>query len=335
MTGCRAIKALEWDERVVRKSLTPVSRDSDGVFHVAGEPERTDVFEIRAREIAGFVEGFSPDVLVVDYLPIGLGGELQALGERKSPLPDSCKVVWGIPYTKRITRPKNPPRNPRIRRWMERFDAAVSYTTEDFEDTLTPLEPGGLPRLRHFSGYVAGRPKPGQEGSGRIVVLAGGGGNTSEMREILLRAARRLEASHPEVSFDFVVGPMGDYDSSMNQESNAIRFIPAAGVEEAAAAADLVISRCGYNSAFTLMNSEIPVIFMPQITPCFEQLDRAERIAILNGVRVVREDDANATDLLVSAIKELLHREHSKRPLPFSTRGAENCAHWFTTALWK
>ena len=327
VTGCRSLEALDWDSRIGLERLPAVEVGPDHLFHEAGHPESTGVMEQRSTKIREVCREFAPEQLVVDYLPGGLGGELLPLGEPDSPLQNSCRVVWGVPYTKRISRPVSRPRNPRIRRWMDRFDAVLAYTDREWEDPLPPLEVGGLPELRCHTGFITGVPAETDASSQKVVVLAGGGREAIQMAPLIKKSLKKMvEAGR--ISLRCVVGPLGDVSGVRDKLGRIAEIVPAASVEDAVHGATVVISRCGYNSSYTLLRSTAPIVFLPQISPCYEQLDRAAGFESIERVTVVREDAEKAAEDLFEAVSKALQEPHRARNLPFSVDGDRVTADW-------
>jgi len=327
VTGCRRLDAIEWDERIGLDRLPALEMGPDQQLHEAGHPERTDIMQKRSEFILESCRSFSPEIFVIDYLPAGLGGELLPLGGDDSPLPASTRVVWGVPYTKRISRPTSKPRNPRIRRWMDRFDAVLAYTDPSWEDPLPPLEPGGLPELKGYTGFITGQPALTDSTSREVVILAGGGREAIDMAPLIKESLGDLVAEG-KITIRCVVGPLGDSEKIASVLGSIASVVPAESVEEAVRSAAVVVSRCGYNSSYTLMRSEAPIIFLPQISPCFEQLDRAAGLKTIDRVRVLREDSGDAAEHLKKAVLESLGEPHSLRDLPFAVDGDVAAAKW-------
>lgn len=323
VTGCRRLDALKPDPRVRIERLPVVEITPEMRMCEAGVPDGFDVLDRRTKRIAELGEALAPDVFVVDYSATGLGGELVPVLSSGADWLRGCRIVWGVPYAKRISATSRPPRNPRVRAAMERYDAVLAYTDAAWENPLPVLEPAGLPLTRFFSGYITGHPSGPREH--RIVVLAGGGRGVRVMAEVVAAALRPLLQAG-KIEARFVAGPLGD-----TSELGALAAVPGLRVEaeatvEAAAGADLVISRCGYNSAYTLMCTEAPVIFLPQITACREQLDRAGRLAALEGVRELREDAEGAAATLRDLVRRALDAGRGKRQLPFRVNGQRTAA---------
>mgnify|MGYP003126620946 FL=1 len=322
VTGCRRLDALKWDDRLELKRLPALEMGPDQQLHEAGYPDRTNVMVERAEEICRVCREFSPDILVVDYLPGGLGGELLPLGAKGSPLESSCQVILGVPYTKRISRPQSRPKNPRIRRWMDRFTGVIAYTDPRWEDPLKPLEPGGLPQLQFYSGFITGEPAKTDPSSREVVVLAGGGREAIVMAPLVRRSLGPL-VRNGDITLRCVVGPLGELEAV-----DIATIVPTGSVEEAVSGARVIVARCGYNSSYTLLRAEAPVVFLPQISPCFEQLDRADGLKKIDRVAVVREDSEDAEAELSSAVAEAMRQPHGARKLPFTLDGAERAAGW-------
>src|SRR5206468_9488079 len=99
---------------------------------------------------------------------------------------------------------------------------------------------------------------------------------------------------------------------AMAPEGVTVRsFMP--GLEALIAAADVVISRAGYNTVCELLGSGTPAVLVPRVLHRDEQLIRARRLADLQLAHVLDEERMEP-ETLARAVHEML--EIGRRPCP-------------------
>jgi predicted glycosyltransferase len=108
-----------------------------------------------------------------------------------------------------------------------------------------------------------------------------------------------------------------------------VELLERGGAEECTRDAAVVVGRCGYNTAFSLANTDLPLIFIPWPSPdpaYTEQFDRARALATLPGIWWLDERESDAAEKLAQALEKALKRGRVPRELPFTTGGAEAAA---------
>jgi predicted glycosyltransferase len=67
-----------------------------------------------------------------------------------------------------------------------------------------------------------------------------------------------------------------------------------ASLEEALAGASAVVSRCGYNNAYALLQTGLPTVFCPFDDPSSDQVQRADALSRVGRVWAVAERAGDA-----------------------------------------
>lgn len=334
ITGCRFLDRIAVDGRVGVEALPPVEM-SDGVrFAPAGEHDGGDIMEERARRIEEFARSWSPDVMLVDHNATGLGGELipTLLAARREGWP--TRFVWGVRDIPAAPAPAGraprPPRNPQIRAALDTYGGAVAYSDAGWIETFEGFRDYGLPARRDYVGVVAARPLPPVESPVPVVFgMTGGGWDGARLFRLLLEACRPMgEAGR--VRLRFLAGPFAaaEFLGEACAAADWVEVWPTGTAEEGARDAAVVVSRAGYNSAYTLAQTPLPLVFVPFPDPGGEQVYRASLLARLPNVSAVDERAEGAAALLARQVERGLGAGRAERSLPFRVDGAERAAEW-------
>jgi predicted glycosyltransferase len=338
ITGCRFLDHLDLDPRIEVVRLPALRPTAGGRLEPVDGGPLGPVLQERTRRIAAEVEGWRPHVALVDHNPLGLLGELtKALdASRKAAVP--TRFVWGLRdiwgaagYLDKM----RPFRDLGSR--LECYHGAIAYTDANWLDTFGEHPGVALPPHRRSVGFVTGPvPAPSVAGAGGaagepplIAALSGGGAQAGDLLDLLLEAAGdALEAG--ELRLRFVIGPFTP-EEPLRERAGGRRGIdlwPEGSVEEAVEGASLVVSRVGYNTAYTLVRTGLPVVFVPIQAENGEQALRAARLAELDGVWSVDETAGELAPALRDAIRRGLAGTPVARRLPFAVDGARRAADW-------
>lgn len=234
---------------------------------------------LAAGVLKGAIEGFSPDVLVVDTFPSGPHLELRgALREvpcrvliRRTVRYEASKapeIGAGLSHYQRIIVPDDPTPLPL---WgLETVEARCVRVLP-----ITAIERGEM-LTREQARAMLGLP------SGKVaLVVAGGGGD--------VEAARQLSALVPSlVRRGYVVvwarGPLSREAAPLG--SIELRRCP---IGPFLMAFDVAVSCAGYNSAHELAKAGVPTLLVPRARPFDDQEGRSSRFARLGIARVFDE----------------------------------------------
>lgn len=279
----------------------------------------------RGSLIAAHVSRLRPDRVLVDQLPLGLNAELMdaLLGA-----PEETRLCWGMPYPGVV---KPAPRNPRVRQALGRYGDAFVYTSGGFLDPVESYRNYVLPQRVHRLGVVVPEPAAPLPSDLPVVVgLAGAGIGAEAVIGLLLKVAAPMAAGG-RLRLRLIAGIYHSGGEALERarEMPGVELLARGGAEEMTRDATVVVGRCGYNSAFSMANTDLPVIFIPWHSPdpaSTEQIDRARALSALSGIWWLDERDPEAEARLRHALELGLARGRSPRELPFTTSGAEQAA---------
>lgn len=332
ITGCRFLDHLGVDPRIEIVRL-PALRPTEGgrLEPVDGGPLGR-VLQERTRRIVEEVERWRPHVVLVDHNPLGLLGELtKALdASRKAGAP--TRFVWGVrdiwgaaSYLDKM----RPFRDLGSR--VECYHGAIAYTDDRWLDTFGEYQGVEMPSRRRSVGFVTGRAPAAspREEPPWITALSGGGAQAGDLLDLLLEAVGG-SLDRGELRLRFVIGPFTPEEPLRARAGGrpGVDLWAEGEVEEAVDGASLVVSRVGYNTAYTVVQTDLPVVFVPIRAENREQSLRAARLAELDGVYSVEETETRPAAALAEAIHRGLAEAPVARRLPFAIDGARRAADW-------
>src|SRR5262245_7304348 len=280
----------------------------------------------RSRMLNEIVSGFAPDFVLVDKPPLGLMGELaQALVGLRArggthtvtgwrdilDSPDTIAEEWRRQQTMEVLETRYDEiwvyGDPRV------FDMREAY----------PMPRAVAERVRYL-GYLA--PSVSDEARGRAramsgagdgplaIVTMGGGEEGERLASCYLQAASRGLLPR-DLRTWVITGPFMPREGQERLRARAPRgvtvraFLP--GLEGMSAAADVVISRAGYNTVCELLGSGTPAVLVPRVLHRDEQVIRARRLAELELARIVDEARMEP-ETMARAVQDVL--EIGRRP---------------------
>ncbi|HSK27743.1 MAG TPA: hypothetical protein VK894_12615 [Jiangellales bacterium] len=259
-----------------------------------------EVVAIRAAVLRAALGSFAPELLVVDKVPLGLGGELvpalRRVRERHG-----TRTVLGLRDV--LDDPRTARSDWRRQRTTEalrrHYDEVWVYGDRAVHDLVdTCRVPPGLRGDVHHVGYLAeGRvaepvPPPGPAGGEPYVVgLVGGGQDGSRLATALAEAAGR-----PGVPHVVLVGgpylPGSTLEVLQAAAGPHLTVVPFAEQPERwLAGARAVVAMGGYNTVSELLTTTTPALIVPRTSPRLEQWVRAERLSALGLVDVLHPAD--------------------------------------------
>lgn len=296
-------------------SLRKLANDSYAARRLLVPP--ADIHRIRSGLLAGTVEGFQPDVMLVDKHHLGAGGELRdalathrrlggaaVLGLRDIlDAPETVRAEWAARDVSRCI--------------AGLYDRVLIYGQRGVFDTVAEYGlPADLERRAVFCGYVArqaGSPV-GMAARARSperlpVVLAtvGGGEDGASLIGAFLEASHGAPWRAVAVTGPQAPSPEDSRLESLARRAGAAlhRFLP--DLAGRMAGADVLVSMGGYNTLAEAMGLGLPVVCVPRIHPRREQLVRAEAFARLGLLECIRPE-VLAPATLREAIRRALRR---------------------------
>jgi predicted glycosyltransferase len=309
--------------------------------HIRSDDGDPDI-RARRRELAlEICREWRPDAVLIDYFPLGFAGELTEVFQAAIHENWPTRFVWGIPY------PHNAypsPKNPRLRECFSRFDSVMCYAEPDLLDPMTTFSHYPLPSRIVYTGFVAETPGEVRPSSTPVVVgLTGSGVGGQPIFDALVASLSEIRSApdwgnaaqgrgRVPPRLRFVVGLHGDptYFHETAAKYPWVEIWDEGSVEDATHDGSVVVTRSGYNSAFSLIQTPLPIVFVPGQSNYMhgEQVERAEALTRFPNVWMVNERvpgfDANFHDALRSATKAI----PTQRTLTFRVNGAENAANY-------
>jgi predicted glycosyltransferase len=345
MRTLRIARALAEDPEVDCRVLTGGSKldhiaipDNVGLFelpaahftlsaHICSEDGDPNIIERRRALALQICRDWQPDVVLVDYFPHGFGGELIDVFQTAMDENWPTRFVWGIPYGENAF---PAPKNPRMRRSVLHYDSIIAYAEPHFLDPMPGFAHYPTPERVFYAGIVAERPPQIQMASPPVVAGLTGSGVGGEMIfNVLVRVMEEIRRTVP-ARLRFVVGLHGDpapfYRTAA--ERSWIEIWEEGSAEAAVQDASAVVSRTGYNSSFSLIQTPLPLVFVPARTNYMrgEQFERARALAEFPHVWMVDERSETLDTDLLHAVRLALESGLTERKLPFRVNGASVAA---------
>lgn len=308
VTGCSALDRLALPPGVEVTSLPALLFRNDTYVAADGTRSAMDVMRDRAAQIVERLRAFRPHVLVADHTPLGLAGELlPALSAaRQEGWP--TRWVLGLPYPEGTLVARRLPPPPREQAAVAAYSAVLAYVPEE-QSFLHRLADWVPVATRVATGFVADAPLPAApaEPRGLVVVAAGGGSTAPDLCRLALAARRRLPVdSRPPMRL--LSGPLSDVAdlrrTTVGAADEGVSWIAHGHLKDLVRDAAVVVSRAGYNSAAFLLQTRLPLVFVPTVGASGDQLVRAASWPEWPGVRVVPPDAGDPEASLAGALAE-------------------------------
>ena len=279
--------------------------------------------ELRSSLIKKTAQFFKPDILLVDYTPTGVWGELiptlEMLKARKNP-PAIVLGLRDILDASSVTR----------KLWQDEgvydcifkfYDKVFIFGCQEIFDTAIQYGlTGDVGQKVAYCGYLSSNGTVRSKDEVRrelnvkkeklIVVTAGGGHDAYPMMQLSLKAFKLISKT-TSVEALFITGPL------MNAEHRESLEVQAANLpvrilkwtEDPLSymnASDLIITMAGYNTLMDSIQLRKPVIVIPRKGPSAEQRTRAELFSWLGIITAVEPAESLFPSELAQAIIENL-----------------------------
>jgi predicted glycosyltransferase len=304
-------------------SLPAMHKEPDGTYRSRSlGVSLKDLVSVRARTIGAAIDSFAPDVLIVDNVPRGAGGELDGTLKRLS-REGRTRCVLGLrdvlddPAT--IEREWSKTAN--VEAIREYFSAVWVYgDPRVFDPALEYGFPPDVADKVRYIGYLDRRAaKAAVEGDSplspvsslglsarRLMLCLVGGGQDGERVATAFAGATLPDDAEGLI----VTGPFMPRDAvrrlehltSSNPTLRVIEFTsePSGLVERA----DRIVAMGGSNTVSEILSYQKAALIVPRISPRREQLIRAERLSALGLVNMLHPDE-----LTPAALTRWLHAE--------------------------
>ncbi len=322
---------------VALEQLTPL-RSADSSFSSLADEHGAAVDdamrEQRRQQLLAAYDRISPDCLIIEAFPFArrqMRFELLPLLEHVHAQRSSRRALV-VSSVRDIVQPKSRERDKATAELVARyFDLVLVHGDERFARfSETFSEAGAVADRLAYTGMVA--PAPSAEGTGSsrrydVVVSAGGGAVGAALLDAAIgaRPLTRLAAGRWLV----VTGPNLPEDvfarlqAAQSDGLTLSRFEP--GLAAVIASARLSVSQAGYNTVADMLSGSAAGVLVPfEGAGEREQLVRAQRLAALGRVAVVRECQLDASSL-AAAIEAALDLDHPD-DFPVNLGGARNSA---------
>jgi predicted glycosyltransferase len=274
------------------------------------------IVAMRARLSLAAAQELRPDIAIVDYRPVGRGGDLRDTLEwlRTQGGCTNALGLWdvdddparlGQDWTEELASTV-----------AELYDLALFYGPPDPDDLrLTRLRAAGVPV--HATALVAEPPSaspPSDLGDGYLLVTTGGGIDGGELLYCVLRS---IALRPPGVAAVLVTGPMMPAAEvrrlrAAADELDALVVESRPDMADVLAGARAVIAMAGYNTVAEVIASGAPTLLVPRTFPRREQLNRARRWAEQGRIRMLDPDELDPARL-ADEIEELLRQPRASR----------------------
>ena len=278
--------------------------------------ELEELQSLRSEISLAATTAFSPDVVLVDQVPLGLGGELKRVLDAMKE--SDVRLVLGLRDIEDSPAHVERKWGHGMRDIIEHYyDAVMVYGPVDCQNALHCMGWQDIDVPVVHTGYVgAPMPECGPDDiePGYLLATAGGGADGYAMLEAVVAAVKAKPLPCPTV---VVTGPL-----MPNDDVERLRALAAGtGVELYEARTDMhrlivgaraVVSMAGYNTVAELMQARRPALLVPRVRPTEEQLVRAREVARRGQQAMLHPDDLSPRTMR-AALDRLLSRS---APLP-------------------
>ena len=286
--------------------------------------ERERIVDLRTDICRAAVERVEPDVVVVDYRPLGRdrdlvpaleaakvnGRTVTALGIWDSDdAPEALRGTWTPELMSEVA---------------PLYDLALVYGPPEPDDVrVVALREAGMPV--HETDFVSRPPAavgPSDLEPGYLLAMAGGGVDGFDMLDALLAAIQLRPLEVPVVIVTGPLMPDGDV-AGLKAVADGLDvkiYETRPDIRELLAGSQAVVSMAGYCSAAEVLASGKPALMVPRAVPREEQLNRARRLAAAGRTLLLEPADLGAATMR-DALDQLLSAE--ARPATVLTGAAD------------
>lgn len=293
------------------------SLKSDGVnfkrlLDAKGHEATTALLDERRRTTLSVLADMQPDVIITELFPFGrrvLSDEFRALLDaavKMTPRPFICASIRDI-----LAPPSKPAKVEATEAIIAAYyDAILVHSDPQIAplDASWPVSNSLRDKL-YYTGFVCAPPAADHRSkamSEMILVSAGGGTVGGPINATAVQAA----ALAPDLHWHLLVGGSDTLDRVAELQHQAPDNMTIEPVRpdfrKMLFSAAASVSMCGYNTALDILQAGTPAVFVPfDAGGEVEQSLRAQALAKLNGIEVLRAADLNVPEL-VKAVRRAL-----------------------------
>jgi len=305
--------------------------------------------ELRKGLIERTIEGFRPDVIVVDHEPTGVWDELKSACADQLDGADRPRWVLGI---------RDILDSPDVirKRWRQsgvdtfiasHYDSVLIYGDQAVYPSASEYGIDEMDNVRHeYVGYVVSERHADADNviartsdRAHVLVTGGGGRDAYPMMDALLRAMSDIPpAKRPDMTV--VAGPLMDAELAeqvkIRASELALNYLNSSdSLADLMQHADLLITMGGYNSMSEAIVNGVPIVVVPRVGPSAEQRLRAALFEKLNLVRQVSMSSELSNDLKQQLLHVRPRMQHAWPRLNVRFNGAQQAAAAIETLLQK
>jgi predicted glycosyltransferase len=323
----------------------------DGSFTVVSPTDKNraldEVKEERKKLLYSLFEKTAPDLFLIELYPFGrrsFAFEIEPILEavRQGDL-YSTKVVCSLRDIL-VEKKNHQTYEQRVLNLLNKyFDGLLVHADEtliSLGETFESTDKIRIPLV--YTGFVTPRPRAdgvkkvkthlGLKRKELLVVASAGGGRVGHnLLRAVVEAYARL-AGERQLRLCVFTGPFMP-EANFADLSDRVASFP--GIELARftgdflsylSAADLSISMAGYNTCMNILAAGVPSLVLP-FAQNREQRMRAEKLATLGGLNLLKEEDLEASRL-ATLIAEVLDSGRKPVNVPINLDGARETARW-------
>jgi predicted glycosyltransferase len=312
-------------------TLPTLRKHPDGHYspRVLCEP-LPEVLRLRSRLIETALTTFVPDLLIVDKVARGVGGELdhalrglRRLGRSRVVLglrdvldaPEAARREWQQAHTTATLR--------------RLYDAVWVYGDPRVYDLVHEYAlPESVAKITSYTGYLAKSPPEclrvrhpvttptAPPDRPFVLCLVGGGEDGQALADAFVHAP--LPEGHAGVLLTGPHMPLRHRERLRNEtrrRSDLTMHEFVAGAQDFVERAAAAVSMGGYNSVCELLAARCPTLLVPRSTPRAEQAVRAERLAAIGWVDVLPVVGATPGQIGEWLLRAVRRRPRPRRPI--------------------
>lgn len=316
--------APQLDHSTVRLlQLPPVRSDGTNFTRLLTDqdsPATEQYLAQRQADLISALAAFQPDILITELFPFGrriLGDEFLALLNAAHAQPVRPVIISSIRDI--LAPPSKPAKATRADDIIAALYDAVFVHSDPQSTPLDkswPVSDRLAPYLR-YTGYVAppaAAPHPDNQGTGEVLVSAGGGSVGDALFETAIAAARLM----PHQQWRLLVGgnTANKRVASLRQQAKGSRTIiePARpDFRQMLTGAAASVSMCGYNTALDVLQAGTPAVMIPfDAGNEVEQTLRANSLAQMPAISVL-SNALLTPQTLISHVRQVMTQGPRKK----------------------